>query len=56
VTDRDLQFLESSEIQISTDDFERVVDVFEKIVAADQIQSLNHLVTKFKEKAPGDYA
>ena len=56
VADSDLQFLESCELKISAEDFERVVDVFEKIVAADQIQSLNHLVTRFKEKAPQEYA
>lgn len=33
--DKDLEFLKSCELQISVEDFERVVDVFEKIVVVD---------------------
>lgn len=52
ITDRDLQWLEQSGLQISADDFERVVDVFEKITVVDNNQSLNHLQTKFSTKVP----
>jgi hypothetical protein len=34
-TDKDLEFLNTCDLQISVDDFERVVDIFEKIVASD---------------------
>ena len=37
---------------VSQADFERVIDIFEKIVYVDQKQSRDHLVTRFCEVAP----
>lgn len=50
IKDRDLKFLSLANLDISHTDFEKVIDVFEKIVARDANQSLQHLMTKFYEK------
>jgi hypothetical protein len=56
VSEKDLKFLESGVVECSVPDFERIIDVFEKIVALDQQQSLVHIMTRFYEKAPKDIA
>jgi len=56
IQEKDLKFLENSGLDISEQDFEKVIDVFEKIVVADQNQSLQHLQNRFYEKVPKDYA
>lgn len=35
ISDKDIKFLENSGLQISHHEFEKVIDVFEKIVALD---------------------
>jgi len=58
VHQKDLAFLELGEshnlLRVSQADFERVIDIFEKIVYCDQKQSRDHLVTRFCEVAPKD--
>ena len=58
VHQKDLAFLQLGEshnlLRVSQPDFERVIDVFEKIVYVDQKQSRDHLVTRFCEVAPKD--
>jgi len=41
-------------LNISQNDFERVIDIFEKIVFVDQKQSRDHLVNRFQDVAPRD--
>jgi hypothetical protein len=55
VSEKDLQFINSGKIDITAQDFERVIDVFEKIVVLDSNQSLMHLQKRFYEKAPVEY-
>jgi hypothetical protein len=47
--------LENSGLEISVQDFEKVIDVFEKIVVVDQNQSLQHLLNRFYDKVPKEY-
>jgi hypothetical protein len=54
ISEKDLKFLANSGLEISKEDFERVIDVFEKIVVLDTNQSLVHLLMRFPEKAPKD--
>ena len=35
ITERDIRFIAYAKLKISQEDFEKVIDVFEKIVAAD---------------------
>ena len=58
VMQKDIKFLKIGEthnlLKLSQEDFERVIDVFEKIVLVDQKQSRDHLVTRFFDVAPKD--
>lgn len=57
ISEKDLRFLENSAgLELSASDFEKVIDVFEKIVVLDANQSLQHLLVRFYEKAPKEYA
>jgi hypothetical protein len=56
ISEKDLRFLENSGLEITKQDFEKVIDVFEKIVVLDSNQSMIHLVNRFYEKAPKEYA
>ena len=56
ITDKDIRFIEYSRLDITHHDFEKVIDIFEKIVVTDQIQSMVHLTTKLYEKVTRDYA
>ncbi len=47
--------MENSSLEITHHDFEKIVDVFEKIVVLDSNQSLVHLTARFYEKAPEEY-
>ena len=59
IKEKDIKFLNKSAayniLHMSQSDFERVIDVFEKIVFIDQKQSKDHLVTRFYEVAPKEY-
>jgi len=59
ITHKDIRFLENSRasgaISITNHDFEKVIDVFEKIVFLGESQSKDNLVTRFREKAPREY-
>lgn len=55
ISEKDLKFLETSGLECSVSDFERIIDVFEKIVVLDQQQSLQHILVRFYEKAPKEY-
>jgi hypothetical protein len=60
IMQKDIKFLENSIAHgilpnISHHDFEKVIDVFEKIVFLGESQSKEHLVTRFYEKAPKEY-
>lgn len=56
---KDLQFLKASsasgQLSITAHDFEKVIDIFEKIVFLGESQSKDHLVDRFKEIAPQEY-
>lgn len=56
ISEKDIKFLENSGLDITKRDFEKVIDVFEKIVELDSNQSMQHLVNRFFEKAPKEYA
>jgi hypothetical protein len=56
ISEKDLRFLENSGLEITKQDFEKVIDVFEKIVVLDSNQSMIHLVNRFYEKAPKEYS
>jgi hypothetical protein len=58
IMQKDIKFLQVANkhnlLKINEADFERVIDIFEKIVFIDQKQSREHLVTRFSEVAPRD--
>lgn len=55
IAEKDLKFLSSGLIDITPADFEKVIDVFEKIVVLDSNQSLMHLTSRFYDKAPVEF-
>lgn len=55
ITEKDIRFIESLQLDISVQDLEKVIDVFEKIVEADKQQSLFYLQQMFYEKAGKEY-
>jgi hypothetical protein len=57
IMQKDLAFLRSSAgtLQITPHDFEKVIDVFEKIVFLGESQSKDHLVSRFGDVAPPEY-
>ena len=58
VMQKDIKFLSISSshnlLQLPESDFEKVIDIFEKIVFAEQRQSKDYLVQRFSEVAPKD--
>lgn len=55
LTEKDIAFFNSGQLEgLHLQDLERVIDIFEKIVMQDSIQSLVHLQSRFFEKAPQD--
>ena len=58
VMQKDIKFLQIAAqhnmLNLTEQEFERVIDIFEKIVFIDQKQSRDHLVTRFFEMAPKD--
>ena len=60
IMQKDIRFLEYCErtgaiVGLSHHDFERVVDIFEKLCSLGETQSKDHLVARFIEKAPREY-
>jgi hypothetical protein len=58
VMQKDIKFVQIAAshnlLNITEQEFERVIDIFEKIVYIDQKQSRDHLVTRFFDMAPRD--
>lgn len=60
IMQKDIRFLEYCErtgaiVGLSHHDFEKVVDIFEKLCSLGETQSKDHLVARFLEKAPREY-
>lgn len=55
ITEKDLKFCHSSKLEISEKDFEKVIDVFEKLAILDNDQSMAHLTSRFYEIASKEY-
>lgn len=60
IMQKDIRFIESSsnaagQLLISQHDFEKVIDIFEKIVLLGESQSKENLVKRFQEEAPPEY-
>ena len=60
IMEKDIKFLTRSEkngtlLNLSHHDFEKVIDIFEKIVFLGESQSKEHLVNRFLERAPKEY-
>jgi len=55
ITDRDIKFIEFAKLPISHEDFEKVIDIFEKVAAQDMNQSMQYLVTNFHSRAGAQY-
>ena len=60
ITQKDIRFLAACErngsiVGLSHHDFEKVVDVFEKVCSLGETQSKDHLVSRFLEKASKEY-
>ena len=60
IMQKDIRFLENSkqsgQLNLTQQDFEKVIDVFEKMVFMGEQQSRDNLVARFKEYCPEEFA